>query len=132
MRIDDYKKYMTAEMLMGPNSVRILQELLDKYPLHLTADDAVLDLGCGKGLTSFVVAGETAARVYANDLWIATEDNAKRFDAWGVGEQVVPVHEDANHLNFDERFFQALVSVDAYHYFATGKGFFAEKILPFL
>ena len=28
--------------------------------------------------------------------------------------------------------FQALVSVDAYHYFATGKDFFKEKILPFL
>lgn len=132
MRLDDYKKYMTAELLMGPNSLRILQELLGKYLLNLTADDAVLDLGCGKGLTSLAVAGETAARVYANDLWISAEDNAKRFEAWGAHEQVVPVHEDANHLSFDERFFQALVSIDAYHYFATGKEFFAEKILPFL
>lgn len=28
--------------------------------------------------------------------------------------------------------FQAMVSVDAYHYFATKYGFFTEKILPFL
>lgn len=34
MNIENYRKYMTAEMLMGPNSLRVLRELLDKYPLH--------------------------------------------------------------------------------------------------
>ena len=132
MNIEQYREYMTAEMLMGPNSLRILQELLEKHPLNLTGDDAVLDLGCGKGLTSFAVAGETAAKVYANDLWISAEDNAKRFDAWGVGEQIVPVREDANRLEFEKKFFQALVSVDAYHYFGTDAAFFAKKMLPIL
>ena len=39
MNIKSYKEYMTAEMLMGPNSARILEELLKQYPLlifHLT------------------------------------------------------------------------------------------------
>lgn len=35
-------------------------------------------------------------------------------------------------LHFEKNLFQALVSVDAYHYFAAEKGFFAEKILPLL
>ena len=35
MDIKSYKEYMTAEMLMGPNSARILEELLAKYPLQL-------------------------------------------------------------------------------------------------
>ena len=30
MNIEIYRKYMTAEMLMGPNSLRILEELLIK------------------------------------------------------------------------------------------------------
>jgi len=34
--------------MMGPNCVRILKELFDKYPLELIPDDLVLDLGCGK------------------------------------------------------------------------------------
>ena len=123
---------MTAEMLMGPNSLRILEELLAKYPLAVSPDGAVFDLGCGKGLTSFALAKETGAKVYANDLWISAEDNAKRFCEWGVGDKIIPVHEDANDLHFEKGQFGALVSIDSYHYFATKKGFFEEKILPFL
>lgn len=132
MNFNDYTKYISAETLMGPNSVRILEELFEKYPLQLTADDIVLDLGCGKGLTSFIIAKETGAKVYANDLWIDAEDNAKRFEGWGVGEQVTPVCEDANTLSFEKRQFQALVSIDSYHYFAGEPGFFENKVLPFL
>ena len=35
-------------------------------------------------------------------------------------------------LHFDKGQFDALVSIDSYHYFATRKGFFEEKMLPFL
>lgn len=132
MNVNDFKKYISAEFLMGPNSLRILEELLIRHPLNLTASDTVLDLGCGKGLTSYAIAKETPARVLADDLWISAEENASRFKSWGIENQVIPVHEDANCLSFDEKSFQALVSVDAYHYFATENGFFADRILPFL
>ena len=132
MNIENYRKHMTAEMLMGPNSLRILEELLLAHPFTISDNASVLDLGCGKGLTSLAIANETGASVYANDLWISAEDNAKRFSAWGVSKQIIPVHEDANELHFDKGQFGALFSIDAYHYFATKKGFFEEKILPFL
>ena len=132
MNIKDYREYISAETMMGPNSVRILAELLDKYPLRLAPDDLILDLGCGTGLTSLCIAKETGARVFANDLWISAEDNGKRFAEWGVEERITPVCEDANHLHFEERQFRALVSIDSYHYFAGSKGFFQEKILPFM
>lgn len=132
MNIEEYRKYMTAEMLMGPNSLRILEELLARHPLTLSAESTVLDLGCGKGLTSFTLAKETGAKVYANDLWISAEDNAKRFSEWSVDDRIIPVHEDANDLHFEKGKFGALISIDSYHYFATKKGFFEEKILPFL
>lgn len=132
MNIEEYRTHMTAELLMGPNSLRILEELLTKYPFAISYEASVLDLGCGKGLTSFAIAKETKAKIYANDLWISAEDNAKRFNDWGVGNQIIPVHEDANELNFDKGMFDALISIDSYHYFATKNGFFEEKILPFL
>ena len=72
------------------------------------------------------------ADVITFDLWISAEDNAKRFEQWGVGEQITPVHEDANELNFAQNQFDALVSVDSYHYFAGKTNFFENKILPFL
>lgn len=132
MNIDDYKQYISAETMMGPNSIRILEELLDRYPLQLRPDDSVLDLGCGTGMTSLVIAKETGAGVYANDLWVSAEENGKRFESWGIRAQVIPVCEDANDLHFKEKQFNALVSIDSYHYFAGCTGFFQEKILPFL
>lgn len=127
MDIRDYKKYISSETMMGPNSVRVLEELFGKYPLQLSSDDLILDLGCGKGLTSLVIVKETGARVYANDLWISADENEKRFDEWGVGGQIIPVCEDANHLHFEEKKFNALVSIDSYHYFAGRKGFSGRK-----
>ena len=127
MNIERYKEYMTAEMLMGPNSARILEELLGKYPLQSNDENKVLDLGCGKGLTSLILARETGAKVYANDLWVSAEDNKKRFEDWGIGEQITPVCEDANNLSFAKRQFDVLVSIDSYHYFATDIGFFEKK-----
>lgn len=132
MNIVDYKEYISAETLMGPNSVRILAELFDKYPLQLVPNDMVLDLGCGTGLTSLIIAKETGAKVFANDLWISAEENGKRFVEWGVGDQITPICEDANNLHFEKKQFRALISIDSYHYFAGNKGFFQEKILPFM
>lgn len=132
MEISDYKEYITAETMMGPNSARILEELLDRYPLVLAPDDVILDLGCGTGLTSLIIARETGAKVFALDLWVSAGENGKRFDEWGVGAQITPVCEDANDLYFKEKQFRALVSIDSYHYFGGNTGFFQEKILPFM
>ena len=127
MDLKNYGELMTAEMLMGPNSAVILEEMLRTHPLCLTDRDIVLDLGCGKGLTSLILARETGAKIYANDLWISAEENAERFAAWGIAENTFPYREDANGMHFENKQFRALVSVDAYHYFATGCGFFAES-----
>lgn len=74
----------------------------------------------------------------ANDLWIRAEDNQKRFEDWGVSKQITPVSEDANNLSFEKGKFDALFSVDSYHYFATGheyaigdKQFYETLIKPY-
>lgn len=132
MRSDHYKPYFEASFLMGPNSIRLLDALLEEYPLAFTPENRVLDLGCGKGLTSLFIARETGATVYANDLWISEEENRARFAEWNMQDHLIPVHEDANQLRFDKEMFDALISIDAYHYFGGKEGFFAEQILPFL
>ena len=132
MDIRSYEKYISKETMMGPSSVRILAELFDKCPLRLASDSLILDLGCGKGLTSLVLARETGARICASDLWISSEENGKRFAQWGILDRVTPVCEDANHLQFPEKHFDALFSIDSYHYFAGRSGFFQDKILPFM
>lgn len=131
-RSEQYKKYFTEEYLMGPNSIRILDELLTTYPLKLQKQNKILDLGCGTGLTSLFITNETNATIYANDLWTKAEDNVKRFEKWNISEWVIPFQEDANNFHFEQEFFDAIISVDAYHYFAGKEGFFIEKILPFV
>lgn len=132
MNLEFYRPYFTEEYLMGPNSLRILKELLEKNPAELKPSCRILDLGCGKGLTSYALCHETGGNVLANDLWISGEENAARFAAWGVGDRVTPVHENADALQFEIESFDAIVSIDSYHYFAGKEGYFAKKILPFL
>lgn len=132
MNLEFYRPFLTREYLMGPNSLRILKELLDKNPKPLDADSLILDLGCGTGLTSFALCHETGAKVLANDLWISGEENAARFAAWGVGEKVTPIQENADDLHLEKECFDAIVSIDSYHYFAGTEGYFQQKILPFL
>ena len=69
--IENYRKYFTKEYLMGPNSFRLLDELIERSP-EGALFDRTLDLGCGFALTSMFIANETDAKnVYAFDLWIA-------------------------------------------------------------
>ena len=68
MNIEDYRVYMTAELLMGPNSLRILEKLFPKLQHGITADSAVLDLGCGSGILAICGAKLGARPCRAYDL----------------------------------------------------------------
>ena len=129
-RIESYRKYFSKEYLMGPNSLRLLDEILRKYPLK--EGGRVMDLGCGMGLTSMFLAKEAKVNVFATDLWISATQNAENFKNWGVDDRIIPIHADANNLPYAHGYFDAIVSIDAYHYFGAKKGVFEEKILPFL
>lgn len=130
--IDKYKKYFTKEYLMGPNSFRLLEELIRRSP-----EDAnykrTLDLGCGYALTSLFIANETEAQsVYAFDLWIPASENYARIKANQLEAKVIPIQGDALSMPFAQEYFDSIVSVDTYHYFGCKKGVFGEKILPFV
>lgn len=127
-----YRELFTAGNLMGPNSVLLLAELLNRCPSDFDKTSIILDLGYGKGVTSLVTHKETNAIVYANDLWISKEENRKRFADWGLSEVLVPICEDANNLKLNNDFFDAVISIDSYHYFAGKPYFFEEKILPYM
>ena len=131
-KIEKYKKYFTKEYLMGPNSFRLLDELIEKKPKDSTFD-RTLDLGCGFALTSMFIANETDARnVYAFDLWIPATENYKRIRDNNLEEKVIPIHGDAMDMPFSHDYFNAIISIDSYHYFGCEKKVFSERILPFV
>jgi SAM-dependent methyltransferase len=102
---------------MGPNALWLLEWLCEALPLE--PGMRVLDLGCGKGLTSIFLAREMGVHVWATDLWVGADPNWQRIREAGAADRVCPIHAEAHALPFAEGFFDAVVSIDAYHYFGT-------------
>jgi SAM-dependent methyltransferase len=105
------------ENLMGPNAVWLAEGL--SVAMRLQPGMRVLDLGCGKAISSIFLAKELGVEVWATDLWIGASENWQRIRAAGLERQVFPIHAEAHALPFADEFFDALFSVDAYHYFGT-------------
>ena len=116
------------ENMMGPNSIRIIEELSES--LDLKKGMKVMDLGCGRGLTSIFLAKEFEVTVFAVDLWISATENYQRFKALGLQDQIIPIHAEAHDLPFAEDFFDAAVCIDAYHYFGAEKDYLTKHLAP--
>ena len=120
---------LIKENIMGPNPAKLLEELMNRFPLE--AGQTVLDLGCGQGVTSIMLAKEYGLRVFAVDLWISASENWQRFQTQGLtNRDIVPIHEDAHELPFAQEYFDAVVSIDAYHYFGLDKDYLGKHLLP--
>jgi len=115
--------------MMGPNALLILAELMEK--IKLSKNMRILDLGCGTGLTSMYLAKETGAQIFAADLWIDPADNFKRFKQLGFDKQIIPLRVDAAQpLPFAEDYFDAIISIDAFHYFGAAADYLDKSLIP--
>ncbi|WP_352396824.1 SAM-dependent methyltransferase [Aminobacterium colombiense] len=123
-----FTREFLLQNMMGPNCVRILEELLASVELH--SEMRVLDLGCGRGLTSIFLAGIYDVEVFATDLWINATENYERFKLVQLDHKIIPIHADAHELPYAKGFFDAIISIDAYHYFGAKRSFLDEYIVP--
>ncbi|MFV0347932.1 MAG: SAM-dependent methyltransferase [Halodesulfovibrio sp.] len=113
---DNYDKQFLLETMMGPNAMRITEELTACLPLKKGM--RVLDLGCGMGISSILLAEKYGVTVYAADLWITPTENHLRFESLALSDRIIPLSADATKgLPFATGYFDAIISVDAYHYF---------------
>ena len=116
-RSNSYDPEWVIESQMGPNALWLLESLCEVLPIE--PGQRVLDLGCGKAMTSIFLAREFGAEVTAADLWVPAEENRARIEAAGVSDLVTAVHAEAHALPFEPDAFDAVVSIDAYQYFGT-------------
>ena len=116
------------ENMMGPNCVKLLEDISAHIPLQ--PGMRVLDLGCGKGLTSIFLAREFGVTVFATDLWIPATENFLRFKSLGLEDNIIPIHADALSLPYAERYFDAVVSIDAYLYFGHTADYMDSCLAP--
>ena len=117
-----YDQQWIQENWMGPNPLLLLEELCGN--LKLTPGMKVLDMGCGKGLTSVFLAKEFGVTVFANDLWIDPAENLERFEKAGVADKVFPIRAEAHALPYANGFFDAAISIDSYHYYGADEMYF--------
>ena len=112
-----YDPQWVVENQMGPSALWLTEWLCQE--MQLEPGMRVLDMGCGMGLSSVFLAREFDVEVWANDLWISATDNWRRIREAGLEKQIFPIHAEAHSLPYAEEFFDAIVSLDSYHYYGT-------------
>ena len=116
-RSSQYEPNFVLDNQMGPSAMWLIEWLTEA--LSLESGMRVLDLGCGRAISSVFMAKEFGVQVWAADLWITPDFNQKRAENAGVARSVFPLRAEAHALPFPSEFFDAIVSIDAYHYFGT-------------
>lgn len=119
-RSNHYDPSWIVENQMGAHPLWLLEWLAPALGLDALRPGArVLDLGCGRALTSVFLAREYDLQVTAVDPLIAPDDNARRIADAGFTDRVQAVRADARELPFSEGSFDAIVSVDAFQGFGA-------------
>lgn len=116
-RTRSYDAAWQLDNQMGPNALWLAEWLCEAMALERGM--RVLDLGCGKAMTSIFLAREFHVRVWAADLWVDPDQNWQRIVEAGCEDRVCPMRAEAHALPLAAGFFDAVVSVDAYQYFGT-------------
>lgn len=126
-----YDTNLIRQKIMGPNPIKLEEELLEKHRIPKGA--IVLDLGSGQGITSVFLAKEYGFRVFAADLWSDPTENKKFFDEMGLtAEDIIPIHADAEALPFAGDFFDAVICTDSYQYFGRDPEYINKHLLKFV
>ncbi len=116
-RSNKYEPEWILANQMGLNPLWLTEWLCEE--IILTPGMRVLDLGCGKAVSSIFLAREYGVEVWAADLWIKPTENYARISQAGVADRVFPLYADARSLPFAEDYFDAILCTDAYIYFGT-------------
>jgi cyclopropane fatty-acyl-phospholipid synthase-like methyltransferase len=128
IKTSKYDKQFLSDNLMGPNAMKIVEQLTSG--LALKPGMRVLDLGCGRGLTSIFLAKEFGVQVFAHDLWVGASENYQRFKSLNLDNLIIPIHGDALEMPYADEYFDAVISVDAYEYFGETESYMDEKLAP--
>src|SRR6202521_5547085 len=106
--------WVVASVSGGANALWITEWLTEV--LDLRPGMRVLDLGCGRAMSSIFLHREFGVQVWATDLWISASENIQRIRDAGVEDGVFPIHADARSLPFAAEFFDAIVGIDSFPY----------------
>jgi cyclopropane fatty-acyl-phospholipid synthase-like methyltransferase len=124
-RASQYNPAWAAAAVSGGANPLWLTEWLTEA-MDLRPGMRVLDLGCGRAVSSIFLHREYDVDVWAADLWFSAAENLERVRDAGADRGVFPIHADARALPFAPGFFDAIVSIDSYVYFGTDDHYLAN------
>jgi ubiquinone/menaquinone biosynthesis C-methylase UbiE len=85
--------WIAADVSGGANPLWLAEWLSER--LELRPNMRVLDLGCGRALSSIFLHREFGVQVWATDLWTSATKNLLRIRDAGADNDVFPIHSDA-------------------------------------
>jgi SAM-dependent methyltransferase len=109
--------WVIANASGGANALWLVEWLTQA--MDLRPGMRVLDLGCGRAMSSIFLRREFGVQVWATDLWFSAAENLERIRDAGVEDGVFTIHADARSLPFATEFFDAIVSIDSFFYYGT-------------
>jgi cyclopropane fatty-acyl-phospholipid synthase-like methyltransferase len=120
-----YDREWVVRNSIGENVLYNLESLTEV--LRIEPGMRVLDLACGKAVSSIFMAREFDVQVWAVDSAVSATDNYRRICENACENKVFPLPADARRLPFPKGFFDLVVIIDSYTYFGTD-----DKYLPYL
>ncbi len=128
--LDGYAREEIYDQTIGGGALYLAARMV--RTMRFKPGDLVLDLGCGKGATSILLARHFGVRVIAVDLWTsATELNAK-FARTDYRDRIVPLHLDASQeLPFADEYFDAIFSMNSFSFYG-GSVEFVQRLCQHL
>jgi len=117
--------WLIASASGGANALWLTEWLSEA--IELEPGMRILDLGCGRAVSSIFLQREFGVDVWATDLWFSASENLARIRDAGVDSHVFPLQCDARSLPYAEGFFDAIVSIDSFVYYGTD-----DTYLPYI
>ncbi|RYZ46340.1 MAG: class I SAM-dependent methyltransferase [Sphingobacteriales bacterium] len=112
-----HPEWIKASVSGGANPLWLTEWL--SGALDLRPGMRVLDLGCGRAMSSIFLGLEFGLQVWAVDQMCSASENYQRIEDAGLADRVFPIHADARSLPFAAGFFDAIISIDSFFYYGT-------------
>ena len=116
-----YDPHWIINNQMGSNCLWLTEALIKS--MSLKPGMRVLDLGCGKALSSIFLAKEFNVEVWAFDLCINANDNWQRIREAEVQNLVFPLQGNALEMPFADEFFDAIISINSIWSYGMNENF---------
>ncbi|HEX8357602.1 MAG TPA: class I SAM-dependent methyltransferase [Segetibacter sp.] len=120
-----YDLEMVKSRSVGGNALYNLETLVRH--MTITPGMNVLDLACGKAISSVFIAKEFGARVFAVDSEYGADNNQAFIEENGLTGNVIPMQLDARQLPFAKEYFDCIIVTNSFTYFGTD-----DKFLPYI